>query len=194
MGEILPADVEGRDAVHVAVIAVTAGHWLQAGDHVAVYGAEPKLTALAEDGDGTVGIVDPFLSKKVKKGERFWLYLYPRTITALSHKWSHPAFDGMEKAKDSVYAVPNLKLKSEQWLRDFTDRTDCPGYERLMELIANEGIGKEGRGCRNDGEYLHIAGSSAYGAIPREFWDHVEIVLGNKIPDNKRATYFTCSC
>ena len=35
----------------------------------------------------TVGIVDPFLAARVRPGERFAVYLMPRTITALSHKW-----------------------------------------------------------------------------------------------------------
>lgn len=75
----------GRDAIHVAVAPTTntAGVHLTAGTHVDAAGG-----FAAE----RVGVVDPFLLEAVPPGGRFWLFLYPNTITSLRHVWTHPAF------------------------------------------------------------------------------------------------------
>lgn len=75
----------GRDAIHVAIAPVTAPDYLDPGQHV---------DALGHHGPGRtlVGIVDPFLTERVKPGERFYVFLYPNTVTSLRHVWTHPAF------------------------------------------------------------------------------------------------------
>ncbi len=85
-----------RDAVHFALAPVVAKYHLLPGSHV---GLTEEGTAYWTDEDEgsartskTIGIVDPFLEKWVKPGEKFWLFLYPGTITGLRHSWSHPAF------------------------------------------------------------------------------------------------------
>ena len=107
MGMILPHDVGGRDAVHVAVIAATAARKLAPGQDVGFIDGERAGTV-----DQPIGIVDPFLKSTVKTGQRFWLYLYPRTITGLSHKWTHPAFPD-EATTGAAYNTPSQKLASE---------------------------------------------------------------------------------
>jgi hypothetical protein len=80
-----------RDAIHLAVIPAIAGHPLSPGRRVTFRDG----AAYADDQDhdvAVVGIVDPFLVHAVRKGERFWLVLLPRTIQSLRHVWSHPAF------------------------------------------------------------------------------------------------------
>jgi hypothetical protein len=72
-----------RDAVHVAVAPVVAQENLSPGDHVDANGGWAGER---------VGIVDPFLREPVRKGDRFWLFLYPGTVTGLRHMWTHPAF------------------------------------------------------------------------------------------------------
>lgn len=77
-----------RDCIHIAIAPVTAGEDLEPGFHVALNGKGEAVS----DHLNTVGIVDPFLLSKVEKGQKFWLLLYPGTITSLRHVWSHPAF------------------------------------------------------------------------------------------------------
>lgn len=200
MGGILPPDAGGRDAVHVAVFSATADERMKPGDHV---GIEEQ-----NDGDAkvsrrvaTIGLVDPFLQDIVKPGQRFWVYLYPRTITALSHRWSHPAFEQTA----SVYAPPAKKLESEQWLRDFCNDCDLPSYEDVMSTVAKAlrifpGMStteQVARSLREDyyaqEDYIHFDGQDASGDIPPEFWDHVEVVFGIAISGEK-PKYFSCSC
>jgi hypothetical protein len=83
----LPGDDDRRDAIHIAIIPVIASGELRPGQHVG---------PLPDDRFGVVerpiGVVDPFLRGPVKDGERFWLCLYPYSITSLRHVWTHPAF------------------------------------------------------------------------------------------------------
>jgi hypothetical protein len=85
LGE-LAADTARRDAVHVAVAPVVAGENLHPGHHVAL--KDGRAFAKGQ----TIGVVDPFLTADVQEGERFWLFLYPNTVTSLRHVWTHPAF------------------------------------------------------------------------------------------------------
>jgi hypothetical protein len=187
MGGLLPDDAGGRDAVHVAVFSAVSDSKLFPGQDVAIVkqgDGDAKVSVKSE----TVSLVDPFLKAPVLPGERFWVYLYPRTITALSHRWSHPAFE----ATGSVYVPPSDKLKSEEWLRDFVARSDCPSYEETLGLAAK--FARDPDNWDNGGrEYLLVRGSDAHGEIPPEFWNHVEILTGLKIT-GERPAYFSCSC
>lgn len=186
MGSILPDEAGGKDAVHVAVFSAVADETVHPGQAVAlVQDGEPDSAVSAKE-KHKIGIVDPFLSHPVQYGERFWVYLYPRTITGLSHQWTHPAFDDA----DTVYATPSNKLASEQWLRDFCQKADCPGYEAVLGKAAQIA---DGHNDAFDDEYMQFTGVDAHGEIPDEFWDHVEIVLGRPV-QGERARYFTCSC
>lgn len=97
LGEILPAKTSGRDAIHIAIAPVMAGEHLEPGDHVGFIGSDRTMayrrsTLVLEDGNETLGIVDPFLKEEVRPGQKFYMCLYPRTITTLRHQWSHPAW------------------------------------------------------------------------------------------------------
>jgi hypothetical protein len=204
MGTILPEDAGGRDAVHVAVFSAVSDERLKPGQHVGVVhqdGTDIQVSTRRIPIEGTIAIVDPFLEKTVEPGQRFWAYLYPRTITALSHRWSHPALE--ETA--SIYVPPATKLASEQWLQDFCLKNDAPQYDDLIRAVTamadgktRESWGDEGEwadyyGWWTDGEFFGFGGQDAHCAIPPELWHHVEIVIGKPIPGVK-PNYFTCSC
>lgn len=172
-GQLAP-DGAKRDAVHVAVAPVIAGHDMNPGDHVGVNEHGVAVVKVSPE----IGIVDPFLTAQVKAGEQFWLFLYQKSVTNMRHHWSHPAFPD-KKAKASVVD----KTESERWLRQWAQQNDSPPYEELVTACVNS----------NNDDYLTVYGDAS-GQIPSELWDHVEVVSGHKIPSRFRARYFSCSC
>lgn len=93
LGQLVDACEKRRDAVHIAVAPMTAAVKLRPGEHVGF--AKPDSFEFAAAGDEPIGIVDPFLTADVEPGQRFWLFLYPGSITGLRHVWTHPAFTAM---------------------------------------------------------------------------------------------------
>ena len=86
LGKLIEEDAH-RDAVHIAVAPVEAACPLSRGQHVG-FAPDGKAVPSTEP----IGIVDPFLTADVATGQRFWLFLFPNTITSLRHVWTHPAF------------------------------------------------------------------------------------------------------
>lgn len=159
------------DAIHLAVMPAEAAHEMLPGEPVGLEEGKASLSAKH------IGIVDPFLTDPVQEGEHFWLVINPRTITSLRHVWTHPDIES-DEAEDQ-------KARSEQWLRNFINGADCPGYERVMgEVLDPSGWEPE--------LYMHFNGLDAHGEIPDEFWKHAEIVTGQQI--TIRPKYFSCAC
>jgi hypothetical protein len=90
LGQLIEDGDRRRDAIHIAVAPVTAAERLSPGQHVGLI-QEGNLE-LVGPCDCNIGIVDPFLAKEVEPGQRFWLLLYPGTVTGLRHIWTHPVF------------------------------------------------------------------------------------------------------
>jgi hypothetical protein len=90
LGSLITDGERRRDAIHICVAPVTAACYLEPGHHVGF--VEPGNTELVGPCRETIGIVDPYLREAVEPGQRFWLCLYPYTITSLRHAWTHNAF------------------------------------------------------------------------------------------------------
>ena len=110
LGKIIePGREVHRDAIHVAVIPMTATVLLLSGNRVNAQGLP-----IAPH----VGIVDPFLPDVVQPGQRYWLWLFPGTVTGMRHHWQHPAF--AEQTTPAAVPVPAKGVaESEAWLRQY---------------------------------------------------------------------------
>lgn len=86
LGQLITADTR-RDAVHVAVAPMRALEVLKPGERVAH--AYDDYVSAARRSRG-IGIVDPFLYQDVQRGERFWVFMDPETVTNTRHAWTHP--------------------------------------------------------------------------------------------------------
>ncbi len=163
-----------RDAIHIAVAPVVAARIMKPGEHVglnaeglAIYSTEP------------IGLVDPFLKSPVAAGDKFWLFLYPGTITGLRHEWAHPAFGPEEKAICD-------KADSEAWVRRYAQE-HCfydgdNAYDVFMERVREGDIFYHG-------DDLHSMGDCE---DRDELFRHLEILLGKRLsPDEFN---YTCSC
>jgi hypothetical protein len=90
LGHLIEDGDRRRDAIHIAVAPVTAVERLTPGQHVGLV-QKGNLDQVGPC-DHNIGIVDPFLTSEIEPGQRFWLFLYPGTITGLRHIWTHPTF------------------------------------------------------------------------------------------------------
>ncbi len=89
LGQLITNADRRRDAIHIAVAPVTAAAVLTPGQHVGLVAGDNEQVGPT---DLCIGIVDPYLRQTVEQGQRFWLFLYPNTVTSLRHFWTHPAF------------------------------------------------------------------------------------------------------
>lgn len=174
--------IDGRgdpDAIHIATMPVTAAETLKPGQHIGFAAGGYMVTATPPEPYVLIGIVDPFLAEDVTKGQRFFMFLYPNTITGLRHVWTHPAV-----SKDGM----GVGTASERWLRDFANEVDAD-YHEMMQVAASHCDTKE----RWGGDYLIDGGKWEGQTTPVEFWEHFHNVTGKK-PKNGPHGIFSCSC
>jgi hypothetical protein len=172
LGQIIDGDQQ-RDAIHIAVAPVIARELMMPGTHVGLY--EGRATPLS---DNPIGIVDPFLPSAVKRGQQFWMFLYPNTITSLKHIWTHPAFSAEE-------AVLTEKLAAEAWLKDYAKR-NYTEYDYLIE-------------CAKTGDDICFGNEqddlNSDAGLRQKFWDSLELVTGQKMTNEQRSIeWFRCAC
>lgn len=179
IGSLVPFE-RPRDAVHIAVIPVQAADELQPGWQVEI--DEAGWAFKARTGTEAVGVVDPFLRFAVKKGERFWLLLFPGTIRSLRHEWGHPRFP-----LRGPITTAEQQAASINWLFKFAAENGVDYEELVAGAVTGQGV---------------TFNADHHGPIgvdddidPVEFWRHVETVTGIEFSQAHRTgTYFGCSC
>lgn len=183
-----------RDAIHIAVAPVEAGGDLRPGELVGLMKGKAfhAFPGLVEP----LGVVDPYLKNVVLPGQRFYLFLFPGSITSLRHEWEHPAFAGVLPPPSPP---PPDKAASEAWLRKYAkevnpyyagdgyygekDGGKDTSYEVLMNDLAGNTITYHGVDMHDRSELRDEA----------ELKRHGEVVLGRPINFDS-FEYFSCSC
>ena len=169
-----------RDAIHVAVMPVTAAEDLKPGAKIAfVYGTKNMVK---QEHYRPVGVVDPFLDTyQVDKGEEFFMMLFPGTITGLRHEWTHPDIDR-----------PAPTNEHEKWLREFASRWNFDYDEMIQQASAPSTEGSWNYITAN-GVDLH--NKYELGADHDLFWSHLECVVDKFFDQGHRDRFvWSCSC
>lgn len=176
LGKIIADADPHRDAVHVAVAPVVAAVRLAPGQEIGLLDATTGEAGIVAK---PIGIVDPFLKSFVLPGQKFWLWLYPGSISSLRHEWVHPAFT-LETKPVEVH-----KVESEDWIRHHAEDLGLT-YRALMEaaeiwVVDQEHTVQQGRdNWRDDFN-------------PKEFWHHYHILTGKNV-SGLEENFFCCSC
>lgn len=206
LGQLLDGE-QGRDAIHIAIAPVVAGEELFPGQHIGFAGPGDCVTVVGvPPGAGSLGIVDPYLRQRVFLGDRFYMFLYPQTITGLRHEWTHPAFplqadinpDAIETVEitmprtgrserlivprvESAPASTPLRSHAEQWLRAFANEW---GFD-FRTMIADASHGRS-----------LVANSESFEDSDKQrFFDMLQVYTDRVFDENQREeTYFSCSC
>jgi hypothetical protein len=165
---------EKRDAIHLAVVQVSAKMLLNPGESIAIRNGWAHIPRGDEE---SLAIVDPFLTAKVRYGDRFWAVLRPRLVTSLRHVWTHTAFPDTEAHQDG-------RTASEVWMDDFSKSLGIT-TETLMEGAK--------RYLKYD-DRLYCGELFDGKEIPKEFWRHFEEIEKTTVPQEKRHDFLSCSC
>lgn len=174
LGELISGDA-ARDAIHIAVAPVVANEKLSPGQDIGFVGDDSLRVGAC---DSPIGIVDPFLKRQVFPEQKFWMFLYPKTITSLRHDWTHPAFEAPVSAKG----------ESEKWMREFAEKAGLSPAAVLEH--ANDFLDHGDPVCQYDSESWRNA---YYDAGP-DFWTHFHNLTGRELPEPDPGSPFTCSC
>lgn len=177
IGTILD-DTAEKDAVHFAVLPViSADDYLFAGTRVRfVTGSTTHVKGVKGDASG-IGVVDPFITDEIKRGDRFFILMNPNTITSLRHEWTHPAL-AVVPAEDAVG-------KAIEWMQEFAHQHDTD-YDALV-MQAHDAL--------ISGDNITFGVDLDYDMI-KEFWANYALATGRTLPttDEVKLPRFGCAC
>lgn len=114
-----PSELGIKDAVHVACVSLRAGEFLEPGQEITL---NDRNEAVANKSK-SFGVVDPFLTKSVKRGENFWGLLRMHEVPNVRHVWDHPDFE---------FNAPTEPIKYNETLQEFADDLKI-SYKEFME-------------------------------------------------------------
>lgn len=177
-----------RDAIHIAIAPVEAYDAITPGGQIKLKEGSTTLAVRCShgvEGNGVLGIADPFLTTTIKKGQKFWMFLLPQTITGMRHQWMHPAFPfEVEEDKKSNPVESMQKKKSIKWMEGLAD---------LLQVSVNDLVNAGDLYLQN-GEHW-CEGDKFDGVdLPDEYWKHYEIIRDVVVPDEQKQSFFSCSC
>lgn len=89
LGQIITGEAH-RDAIHVAVLPIEAGDDLAPGQRFGILEGKAVPYLIEDLSVPAVGVVDPYLIGQVNRGQRFYGFLFPNTVTGMRHAWTHP--------------------------------------------------------------------------------------------------------
>ena len=182
-----------RDAIHLAVEPVVASEKLYPGQSITV-----KHGRAYADNKEPLGIVDPFLTSPVFPEQKFWFVMMPRMVHSLRHVWTHPAFTD----EPEVAASTNLKADYPpiKTLEQCALEKKKDVAIRYIESVADEAdlsVDELLEGAHQYleyGEYLNEGSRWESFYLDDEFWIHYEVHTGIEVPEEKRGSFFSCSC
>lgn len=191
LGKLIEGEAE-RDAFHIAIVPMTAKETVWAGAEV---GADGTRTA------PYVGIVDPFLKGSVEPGQRYYLCLYPNTVTGMRHHWSHPFFDGKDAlpTQQQVSEVID-KAASRKWMEAYAAchySHQSEWYDGLGRYYTADELIEHAKDFLRTGDRHVQQGSESLrdNTNASEFWKHFEILTGTTVDEYHRGQVpFCCTC
>lgn len=202
--------VEKRDAIHLGVEPVEAGEDIRKNSHIGI-GSDGKAYAASHD-IKPLGIVDPFLSHGPKKGERFWLVVYPRQITSLRHVWEHPDFPEEIQKQEPKEEEYKLSPEDEHNTLVLLGEPRAVAYEWIKKYAESFGETYDGRSINAEDliaygkdyyedsergvwpDYLSKGGLLEGQSTSDEFWVQLGIYLGKELDSEHTGNFFSCSC
>lgn len=219
---IMPS--EKRDAIHLAVDPAFSTEYLNPGDHVRIIGKSQVARCAVGAGHGIVDpflkrSINPgewfwlvVYPREITSLRHVWSHpafedeptknqpgpeygkmtpeqIRALTVAAMETSMVEPAtFAALgAQAFNNRPAQPQQdvdEINAQQWIQNFAD--DCGlDYDELMEAAAD---------YLSHGDYLIKGGDLEGYYVSDEFWDKYQIVKKEKVDENDRGSFFSCSC
>lgn len=187
LGQLITEEVK-RDAIHIALTPVRANEKLRPGQHV---GLKPGSELFVGNFTPYIGIVDPFLTKPVKKDDIFYLCLYQNTVTGMRHHWIHPSFK-----EEDVSIKPLLTVKSDidiakEGLASIAQMAGV-SYDKLYSALIDYAKYDQYTYNGDNEDYSNV---SIYNKM--KMWEYFTLISGIENTDTDNGYYampFSCSC